>query len=123
MTCADLDTLAVASKWPSTVLGEDDPISRFCMMFVAHNEDPSLEPEYLAALSAMDEYQPQTSRDALRKFVAIYDCGGHPTDDREKALIAQAKHVLQTKPTRARNTRPLGEWSSWRRKSPSRQVR
>lgn len=95
MAVCELNDTQPASNRQASPICEGDPITRFLAAFRAHNEDPSLEPEYLAALSAMDEYQPRTSRDALRKFVAMYDRDGHPTEDREKALIAQAKHVLR----------------------------
>lgn len=108
MTACDLDTPAPAGNWDAAMLADADPIARFCETFLAHNQNPEIERDYLAAQSAMDEYQPQTSRDVLRKFVAMYDHAGHPTEVREKALIAQAKRVLRNEAGKTAPNQTIG---------------
>lgn len=108
MTACDLETPALAGNWEEAMFADADPIARFCETFLAHNRNPEIERDYFAAQAAMDEYQPQTSRDVLRKFVAMYDHDGHPTEVREKALIAEAKRALRNEAANAAPNQTIG---------------
>lgn len=70
-----------------------DPVDEYWAAFHAHNADRLDEEGYMAALDRMDEWEPRTHRDFVRKFLATFEDGGMPTQERMDSMIASAKRL------------------------------
>jgi hypothetical protein len=95
MTITALEQPQITGKWEAAMLAGSDPISAYWAMFLAHNQNEALETEFYDALNEMDDYEAKSSRDIVRKFIAIFDHNSCPETERQEALIAQAKAVLE----------------------------
>lgn len=70
-----------------------DPVDEYWSAFHAHNADRLDEEGYMAALDRLDEWEPRTHRDFVRKFLATFEDGGMPTQERMDSMIASAKRL------------------------------
>lgn len=95
MTKTPVEAPSPSGKWEAVMLAVADPIGRYWAMFRAHNENDELEDQYFAAFDALNEHEPASCRDVVRKFVAMFSEGGFPDEDRKEALIEQAKRALE----------------------------
>ena len=95
MTTTELETPAPTGKWEAAMLAGGDPVARYWAMFLAHNQNEALEDHYLAAFEALHDHEPETSRDVVRKFLALFSNGGCPLAEQQEALIKQAKRALE----------------------------
>ncbi|WP_062785278.1 hypothetical protein [Novosphingobium capsulatum] len=71
-----------------------DAIDTYWAAFEAHNSGLIEAAAYLAAFHDMHDFVPTNPRDFVRKFVAAYDMGGVPTEDRREQLLEQARGLL-----------------------------
>ncbi len=88
---------AMAAATPESALvaaPAPDVIDVYWAAFFAHNEGLIPEREYMAAYKAMDEWEPRTARDFLRKFLARFDQSGAPTGRHIADMIANANGLL-----------------------------
>ena len=71
-----------------------DPISDYETVFAAYNAGKGTERAYLKAFRRMNDYQPATPRDFIRKFLAMWKEGGFPQPDRVADMLAIAARLV-----------------------------
>ena len=86
--------LPAALAIPAFTASHTDQVDVYLAAYNAHNADMLGEDEYIDALHRLDDWQPATHRDFVRKFYAIFMDGGSPTEARQEKLIAQSRHLL-----------------------------
>lgn len=69
---------------------QPDPITAYNVAFDAYGAAQIDDGAYLDAFNRMNDYQPTTERDFIRKFLAMWKEGGFPSDDRIKEMISCA---------------------------------
>lgn len=60
----------------------------------AHDDNRLDGDSYIAALHALDDWQPSCPSDFVHKFIALHHDGNSPNHDRLQKLIEQARKVL-----------------------------
>ncbi len=73
-----------------------DPVTEFLASERAVNEGKICDEEYIATLYSLDDWQPPTERDFVRKYLAMFDEDGAPTDDRIAKLTGHALNLCRT---------------------------
>ncbi len=74
-----------------------DPAQKYLAIEAAFNNGGSSEKEFIAALDALDEWQPSDAAGFLRKFIAMFgdnpDWDGFPADHRLLLLFDDALRI------------------------------
>lgn len=70
-----------------------DPVAEFIAAEIAVEAGTIDDDEYLAVIHRLDDWQPPTERDFVRKFLAMFDEGGAPTEERTAKLLAHARNL------------------------------
>lgn len=68
-----------------------DPITAYNAAFAAYNDGDGSdfsEAAYMQACERMNEYDPATPRDFIRKFIAMWKESGYPDERRIGAMLA-----------------------------------
>lgn len=83
---------AVAIAGP--LVAKPDPVSAYWTAMTAFNAHRISEGEYLKALDDLDFSDPQTERDFIRKFLAMFEGLSAPSDERLELLMMQGKRLI-----------------------------
>jgi hypothetical protein len=71
-----------------------DPVDRYRAAVDAVNNDRITEEEHLQAVDDLDFWEPPTQRDFIRKFIAQFEDGSVPNDERLEILLGQARRLI-----------------------------
>lgn len=89
--------VAIAAPAMAQALGchAADPVDEFWSAFRSYDEDdPASVQRFDHAGDALDNWEPPTQRDFIRKFLAMFDEHGSPPRERLNVLIEQAQRLV-----------------------------
>ncbi|WP_287003413.1 hypothetical protein [Sphingobium sp.] len=71
-----------------------DPVDRYYAATDAVNANRMEEDDYIQVIHELDDWEPPTQRDFIRKFIAQYEEGGVPTDADRRIMIEQGRKLI-----------------------------
>ncbi|KKW92696.1 hypothetical protein [Sphingobium chungbukense] len=71
-----------------------DPVDRYYAATDAVNANRMSDEDYTQVIVELDQWEPSTQRDLLRKFIAQYEEGGTPAIEYRLQMVEQAKRLI-----------------------------